>query len=109
MPRPRLTLQSELDPVHRATPDSCFKAGSGETTHLRLTTRSSALLNFDDKTGTVKVTTDDLGFKWLVVTDPNSTVSVTRIHGANTTMVEHGLGTALTVRGLRLRAQDAPG
>jgi len=42
----------------------CFKAGSGETT---ITTDDEiiALLNFDDKTGTVKVTTDDLGFKWL--------------------------------------------
>ena len=44
---------------------------------------------------TVKVTTDDLGFKWLVVTDPELDGLVTRIHGANTTMVEHGFGPRL--------------
>ena len=43
----------------------------------------------------MKVTTDDLGFKWLVVTDPELDGLVTRIHGANTTMVEHGLGPRL--------------
>ena len=35
------------------------------------------------------------GFKWLVVTDPELDGLVTRIHGANTTMVEHGLGPRL--------------
>jgi hypothetical protein len=94
LPSAALTLQSELDLVTSGNAGLCFKAGSGETT---ITTDDEiiALLNFDDKTGTVKVTTDDLGFKWLVVTDPELDGLVTRIHGANTTMVEHGLGPRL--------------
>jgi len=94
LPSAALTLESELDLVPSDNAGLCFKAGSGETT---ITTDDEiiALLNFDDKTGTVKVTTDDLGFKWLVVSDPELDGLVTRIHGANTTMVEHGLGPRL--------------
>ena len=73
LPSAALTLQSELDLVSSGNAGLCFKAGSGETT----------------------ITTDDLGFKWLVVTDPELDGLVTRIHGANTTMVEHGLGPRL--------------
>jgi hypothetical protein len=95
LPTAALTLQSELDLVSSGEAGLCFKAGSGETT---LTTDDDIkqLLNFDqadiDK---VSITTDDLGFKWLVVKDPDLGSLVTRIHSADTSMVEHGLGPRL--------------
>ena len=94
LPSAALTLQSELDLVSSGNAGLCFKAGSGETT---ITTDDEIIATpqLRDETGTVKVTTDDLGFKWLVVTDPELDGLVTRIHGANTTMVEHGLGPRL--------------
>ena len=68
-----LTLESELDLVSSGEAGLCFKAGSGEST----------------------ITTDDLGFKWLVIKDPDLESLVTRIHSANTSMVENGLGPRL--------------
>jgi len=94
LPSAALTLETELDLVPSGNAGLCFKAGSGET---ELTTDDEIiqLLNFDDTSGKVSITTDDLGFKWLVVTDPALDGLVTRIHGANTSMVEHGLGPRL--------------
>ncbi|MFY9784058.1 MAG: hypothetical protein WAK12_11065 [Acidimicrobiales bacterium] len=95
LPTAALTLESELDLVSSGQAGLCFKSGSGEST---LTTDDDIkqLLNFDaadiDK---VSITTDDLGFKWLVVKDPDLGSLVTRIHSADTSMVEHGLGPRL--------------
>jgi hypothetical protein len=95
LPTAALTLESELDLVSSGQAGLCFKSGSGETT---LTTDDDIkqLLNFDaadnDK---VSITTDDLGFKWLVIKDPDLGSLVTRIHSADTSMVEHGLGPRL--------------
>jgi hypothetical protein len=89
-----LTLQSELDLVSSGQAGLCFKAGSGEST---ITTDADIeqLLNFDQAENKVSITTDDLGFKWLVVRDPDLESLVTRIHSANTSMVESGLGPRL--------------
>jgi len=89
-----LTLESELDLVSSGEAGLCFKAGSGEST---LTTDADIeqLLNFDEAKNTVSVSTDDLGFKWLVIKDPDLESLVTRIHSANTSMVENGLGPRL--------------
>jgi hypothetical protein len=89
-----LTLQSELDLVSSGQAGLCFKAGSGEST---ITTDADIeqLLNFDQAENKVSITTDDLGFKWLVVRDPDLESLVTRIHSANTSMVENGLGPRL--------------
>ncbi len=53
------------------------------------------LLMIDETDQKVDLTTDDLGFSWLVITDVDVPSLVTRIHGANTTLVEHGLGPRL--------------
>ena len=89
-----LTLESELDLVSSGEAGLCFKSGSGEST---ITTDSEIqqLLNFDEAKNTVSITTDDLGFKWLVIKDPDLESLVTRIHSANTSMVENGLGPRL--------------
>ncbi|HET9090517.1 MAG TPA: hypothetical protein VFN54_09555 [Acidimicrobiales bacterium] len=89
-----LTLQSELDLVTSGQAGLCFKAGSGEAS---ITSKADieALLNFDEGKVAMSVTTDDLGFTWLVIHDGDIENLVTRIHGANTTLVEHGLGPRL--------------
>ena len=95
LPTAALTLQSELDLVSSGQAGLCFKSGSGETT---LTTDDDIkqLLNFDQAdTDKVSITTDDLGFKWLVIKDPDLNSLVTRIHSADTSMVENGLGPRL--------------
>jgi hypothetical protein len=94
LPTAALTLDSELDLVPSGQAGLCFKSGSGEST---ITTDADvlALLNFDEASGAVAITTDDLGFKWLVINEPDIEGLVTRIHGANTSMVENGLGPRL--------------
>jgi hypothetical protein len=94
LPTAALTLQSELDLVTSGQAGLCFKAGSGEST---ITTDADIeeLLNFDEVKDSFSLTTDDLGFKWLVVNDPTVDGLVTKIHAANTSMVEHGLGPRL--------------
>lgn len=89
-----ITLQAELDMVTSGQAGLCFKSGSGEGT---LTTDSDIkeLLDFDEATNKVTLTKDDLGFEWLIVHDPDLESLVTRIHAADTSMVEHGLGPRL--------------
>lgn len=94
LPSAALTLESELDLVPSGQAGLLFKAGSGETT-ITTDEEIKNLLNFDESTGKIAITTDDLGFKWLVITDPDIEALVTRIHGANTSMVENGLGPRL--------------
>ena len=89
-----LTLESELDLVSSGEAGLCFKAGSGEST-ITTDAEIQQLLNFDEAKNTVSISTDDLGFKWLVIKDPDLESLVTRIHSANTSMVENGLGPRL--------------
>jgi hypothetical protein len=90
-----LTLQSELDLVSSGQAGLCFKAGSGESS-LVTDDDIKQLLDFDETDlNKVTLTKDDLGFEWLVVSDPDFEALVTRIHSADTSMVEHGLGPRL--------------
>lgn len=89
-----LTLQSELDLVSSGEAGLCFKAGSGESS-LETDDDIKQLLDFDETSNKVSMTKDDLGFEWLVVKDPDFEALVTRVHSADTSMVEHGLGPRL--------------
>ena len=108
LPTAALTLESELDLVSSGQAGLCFKSGSGEST---LTTDDDIkqLLDFDQTNNKVTFTTDDLGFKWLVVTDPDFEALVTRIHAADTSMVEHGLGPRLLCAVFGFVAKTPPG
>ena len=108
LPTAALTLESELDLVSSGQGGLCFKSGSGEST---LTTDEDIkqLLDFDETNNKVTLTTDDLGFKWLVVTDPDFEALVTRIHAADTSMVEHGLGPRLLCAVFGFVAKTPPG
>jgi hypothetical protein len=94
LPSAALTLQTELDLVPSGQAGLCFKAGSGESS-ITSDADILELLDFDESDGKVQLITDDLGFKWLVINDSDISGLVTRIHGANSAMVEHGLGTRL--------------
>ncbi|EQD50461.1 hypothetical protein B1A_13440, partial [mine drainage metagenome] len=94
LPTAALTLQSELDLVTSGQAGLCFKVGSGES-EITSDDDLRQLLDFDESAVKVTYTTDDLGFRWIVLHDPDLENLVTRIHGANTTLVEHGLGPRL--------------
>jgi len=94
LPTASLSLETQLDLVTSGQAGLCFKAGSGAD-EIQTDAQVLALLNFDEKDSSVTVQTDDLGFKWLVITDPDLENLVTRIHGANAEMVENNLGPRL--------------
>ena len=89
-----ITLETSLDLVTSGQAGLLFKASSG-TDSITADADILALLNFDLKAEDVALSTDEMGFKWLVVKDPDLARLVTRIHGANTALVENGLGTRL--------------
>lgn len=108
LPAAALTLQSQLDLVPSGSAGLCFKAGNGESE------RSSdeeilQLLNFEVTTDEVTITTDELGFKWLLVADRDLSELVTRIHSANTTLIDHELGPRLLCAVFGFTPQTPPG
>jgi hypothetical protein len=94
LPTGALTLDSELDLVTSGHAGLCFKSGSGETT---ITTDQELhdLLALDESDHDIVISTDDLGFKWVLINDVDIPSLVTRVHGANTTLVENGFGPRL--------------
>ena len=108
LPTAALTMQSELDLVTSGEAGLCFKAGSGEGA-ISSDEDLKQLLNFDEDNVKITFTTDDLGFKWLVIHDADIESLVTRIHGANTTLVEHGLGPRLLCAVFGFVPQTPPG
>ncbi len=94
LPTAALTLESELELVTSGQAGLCFKAGSGETAN---TTDEDIkqLLNFDEAASDVTLTTDRFGFRWIVIHDTDIATLVTRIHGADTSLVDNGLGPRL--------------
>ncbi|NNN07982.1 MAG: hypothetical protein HKL85_02170 [Acidimicrobiaceae bacterium] len=108
LPTAALTLQSELDLVSSGQAGLCFKAGSGESS-LLTDADIMELLNFESEKNSVSLSTDDLGFKWLVINDPTVDGLVTKIHAANTSMVEHELGPRLLCAVFGFVPQTLPG
>lgn len=89
-----ITLETELDLVTSGQAGLLFKNASGGTVQ-ETDEEMKELLDFDTSNGKVSFTTDDLGFKWLIVSDPDLGELVTRIHAADSAMVDHGLGPRL--------------
>ncbi len=94
LPTAALTLESELDLVTSGQAGLCFKSGSGESS-LASDDDVKQLLNFDEAAADVTFTTDRFGFRWIVIHDQDIATLVTRIHGANATLVDNGLGPRL--------------
>ncbi len=94
LPNAAITLETQLDLVTSGQAGLCFKGGSGSS-EVTSDEDLESLLGFDEAGGALSLTTDDLGFKWLVIHSADLGELVTRIHGADTTLVEHGLGERL--------------
>ncbi len=108
LPSAALTLDTQLDLVCSGHAGLCCKAGSGEST-ITSDAEILDLLNFDEADGKVQLTTDEFGFKWLVIDDVDIESLVTRIHGANTSLVENGLGPRLLCAVFGFVAKNPPG
>ena len=108
LPTAALTLESELELVTSGQAGLCFKAGSGETSNTT-DEEIRQLLNFDESVSDVSFTTDRFGFRWIVIHDSDVATLVTRIHGANTTLVENGLGPRLLCAVFGFVAKSPPG
>jgi hypothetical protein len=106
LPTAAVTLESACALVPSGQGGICFKAGSGPA-DADATGEIDQLLQDDLDPTTIKRVTDDLGFTWLVVTDPDISSLVTRLHGANTTLEEHGLGPHLLCAAIGFT--DGPG
>ena len=103
-----ITLDTELDLVTSGQAGLCFAASSGVAT-VETDEDIKQLLDFDPANTSVTLTTDDLGFRWLVVSDPDLESQVTRLHAANTSMVEHGLGPRLLCAVFGFQPKTPPG
>ena len=93
LPQAAITLETELDLVTSGQAGLLFKDGSGGAT-LATDQDIRELLDFGADQD-VSLATDDLGFKWVLIKDPDLESLVTKIHAANSSMVEHGLGPRL--------------
>ncbi|HVB19036.1 MAG TPA: hypothetical protein VNE22_02000 [Acidimicrobiales bacterium] len=103
-----ITLDTELDLATSGQAGLCFAASSGVAT-VETDEDIKQLLDFDPANTSVTLSTDDLGFRWLVVTDPDLESQVTRLHAANTSMVEHGLGPRLLCAVFGFQPKTPPG
>jgi hypothetical protein len=94
LPAAGLTLESRLDLVTSGVAGLCFKAGSGGRT-LESEADMRELLSLDEADNAFSLTHDDLGFTWVVINDPTLDGQVTKVHGANLSLVDHDLGDRL--------------
>ncbi len=108
LPSAALTLESELDLVASGQAGLCFKGGSGASS-IASDQDIRELLNFDASDTSVQLLTDDLGFNWLVINGDDLGTLVTRIHGADSTLVDHGLGPRLLCAVFGFKAKVPPG
>jgi hypothetical protein len=94
LPNAAITLDTQLDLKPSTHGGLCFKEGGGETT-ITSDDEIRQLVAIDTPGQAVNMQKDTLGFNWLLVDDPDIGNLVTKIHGANTTLVENGLGARL--------------
>jgi len=106
LPTAAITLESACSLVPTGSGGICFKAGSGAAEAEARHDTDELLADEQDPTSIRRVD-DDLGFSWLVITDADLSSLVTRLHGANDTLQEHGLGPHLLCAVIGLK--DAPG
>jgi len=106
LPSAAVTLETACSLVPTGHGGICFKAGSGPADRTA-GTEITELLSGDIDPTSIKRVDDDLGFTWLVIDDPDLSSLVTRLHGANTTLAEHGLGPHLLCAAVGFT--DAPG
>lgn len=105
LPAAAITLEASGGLVPSGEGGICFKAGTGASAIDA--DRDIGDLLGPSADGSVRRVDDDLGFTWLVITDPDVGSLVTRLHAANSALEDHGLGPHLLCAAIGLR--DAPG
>ncbi len=108
LPTAALTLQTELDLVSSGHGGVCFKSASGENATASDEEIHQLVTVGADPTS-VTMSTDSFGFRWLVIDDPDVGSLVTRVHGAASTLVDHGLGPHLLCAVFGFVAARPPG
>ncbi len=106
LPSAAITLETACALVPSGQGGICFKTGAGPN-ELSTGADIDELLAQDADPSTITRTEDDLGFTWIVVKDPDLGSLVTRLHGANSSLAEHGLGPHLLCAAIGF--VDAPG
>lgn len=94
LPSAAITLETACALVPSGEGGICFKTGAGPN-ELSTSAEIDELLAQDAEPSTITRSEDDLGFTWVVVKDPDLGSLVTRLHGADQSLAEHGLGPRL--------------
>ncbi len=105
LPTAAITLETACGLVPSGHGGICFKAGTGEASLVAA--HEIDELVADPAGGAIRKVDDDLGFTWLVLDDADVGSLVTRLHAANSSLEEHGLGPHLLCAAIGL--SDAPG
>lgn len=108
LPTAALTLETQLDMKPSTHGGVCFKAGTGETSSVT-DAEMREILAVDATDPAVQLTSDDLGFSWLTIHDDDFSSLITRLHGANATMVDHTLGPRLLCTVVGFTPKTPPG
>jgi hypothetical protein len=94
LPQGAITLEAQLDLVPSGHAGLCFKGGTGQS-EVSTDDEIKDFLNLDAAKSDFSITTDDLGFKWILLQDDDLGELVTRIHTINTSLIDHELGPRL--------------
>ncbi len=95
LPGAQITLEASegIQPTGQA--GVCFKPAEGQA-FSSTETEFKALLNLgDDAGGKVSETSDQYGYRWVVLEADDFSTLVTRVHVTNTTLQENGYGPQL--------------
>lgn len=105
----RITLEAELELKPAGAAALCFKPlSAGE--FVRAENEMQELLDFAaQKSGSkIERKTDDFGFEWLVIRDPDFEDLVTTVHLVDSELVTRGFGTQLLAAVFRFDGKDGP-
>ena len=104
LPGARITLEASEGLVPTSQAGVCFKPASGQD-FAAAEAEIAGLLGLSDDPGSIAVPqpaparlderTDEFGYRWVVLEDPDFDTLVTRAHFVNSTLQDHGWGPQL--------------
>lgn len=109
LPSARVTMQAELGLEPGEAAAVCFKPlSAGE--FVRAENELQELLDFaaQESGSRVRRRTDELGFEWLIVEDPDFEDLVTTVHLIGSELKSRGFGSRLLAAIFRFESKDGP-